>query len=94
MKKEHKLILDLLESYLEKNPSQRFGQALFNLGINEFQETTDPRNPNYNIRDIHGDSDLNIAERIKNRLAYFESQKIKYRNLFPHPQQIQNLPGS
>ncbi len=75
MKKEHKLILDLIESYLEKNPSQRFGQALFNLGVNEFQETTDPRNPNYNIRDIHGDSDLNIVERIKNRLAYFESQK-------------------
>ncbi len=77
MKKEHRIILDLLESYLEKNPSQRFGQVLFNLGINEFQETTDPRNPNYNIRDIHGDSDLNIAERIKNRLAFFESQKNK-----------------
>jgi hypothetical protein len=77
MKEEHKLILNLLQSYLEKNPSQRFGQALFNLGVNEFQETTDPRNPNYNIRDIHGDSDLSIAERIKNRLAYFESQKNK-----------------
>ena len=77
MKKEHKIILDLLEMYLEKNPSQRFGQALFNLGINEFQETTDPRNPNYKLRDIHGDNDLDIIERIKNQLIWFESQKNK-----------------
>ncbi|WP_428228939.1 hypothetical protein [Flavobacterium sp.] len=77
MKKEHKIILDLLEVYLEKNQSQRFGQALFNLGINQFQETTDPRNPNYNLRDIHNDSDLDIVERIKNQLIWFESQKNK-----------------
>lgn len=75
MKEEHKLILNLLQSYLEKNPNLRFGQALFNLGINEFQETIDSGNPDYNIRDIHGDSDLSIAERIKNRLTNFESQK-------------------
>lgn len=73
MKQEHKIILELLESYLEKNPSLRFGQALFNLQINEFQKTTDPRNPNYNIRDIHGDSDLKIIERIKKQLALIES---------------------
>lgn len=73
MKQEHKIILELLESYLEKNPSQRFGQALFNLQINEFKETTDPRNPNYTIRDIHGDDDLAIIERIKNRLDLIDS---------------------
>ncbi|MDA6069836.1 hypothetical protein NJT12_09410 [Flavobacterium sp. AC] len=77
MKKEHKIILDLLEMYLEKNPSQRFGQALFNLNINEFKEITDPRNPNYDLRDIYGDADLDIAERIKNRLSLMESQKNK-----------------
>lgn len=77
MKKEHQIILDLLEMYLEKNPSQRFGQALFNLGVNEFQETTDQRNPNYNLRDIHNDNDLDIIERIKNQLIWFESQKNK-----------------
>lgn len=77
MKQEHKLILKLLESFLDKNPSQRFGQALFNLNINEFQKTTDPRNPNYNIRDIHGDSDLLIIERIKNRLDLMESYEEK-----------------
>ncbi|WKL48338.1 hypothetical protein Q1W71_00895 [Flavobacterium pectinovorum] len=74
MKKEHKIILDLLESYLEKNPSQRFGQALFNLNINEFSE---PRNASYTIRDIHNDNDLDIIERIKNQLIWLESQKNK-----------------
>lgn len=77
MKKEHRIILDLLEEYLEKNPSLRFGQALFNLGVNEFKETTDPRNPNYNLRDIHDDRDLDIIERIKNQLIWFESQRSK-----------------
>ncbi|QSB25890.1 hypothetical protein [Flavobacterium sp. CLA17] len=77
MIKEHKLILKLLESYLEKNPSQRFGQALFNLNINQFQKTTDPRNPNYNLRDIYNDNDLDIVERIKNRLDLIESQRNK-----------------
>lgn len=75
MKKEHRIILDLLEEFLEKNPSQRFGQALFNLNVNQFQETTDPRNPNYNLRDIYNDADLEIMERIKNRLKLIEAQK-------------------
>lgn len=43
MKKEHQKILELIKSYLEKNPDQRFGQALFNLNINEFQKTVDPK---------------------------------------------------
>jgi hypothetical protein len=77
MKKEHRIILDLLEEYLEKNTSLRFGQELFNLGVNQFQETTDSRNPNYNLRDIHSDHDLDIIERIKNQLIWFESQGSK-----------------
>ena len=77
MKKEHRIILDLLEDYLEKNPSQRFGQALFNLNVNQFQETTDLRNPNYNLRDIYNDADLEIMERIKNRLGLIEAQRNK-----------------
>ena len=67
----------MLESYLEKNPSQRFGQALFNLNINEFNETSEPRNASYTIRDIHNDNDLDIIERIKNQLIWLESQKNK-----------------
>lgn len=77
MKKEHRIILDLLEEYLEKNPSQRFGQTLFNLGVNQFQESTDLRNPNYNLRDIYNDADVDIIERIKNQLIWFESQRNK-----------------
>ena len=77
MKKEPRIILDLLEEHLEKNPSQRFGQALFNLNVNQFQETTDLRNPNYNLRDIYNDADLEIMERIKNRLGLIEAQRNK-----------------
>ena len=77
MKIDHWIILDLLEEHLEKNPSQRFGQALFNLNVNQFQETTDLRNPNYNLRDIYNDADLEIMERIKNRLGLIEAQRNK-----------------
>ncbi len=75
MKKEHQLIIEKLNQYLENHPDQRFGQAIFNLGINEFQKTTDPRNPNYNLRDIYNDSDLEIIERIERQLEWFDLQK-------------------
>jgi hypothetical protein len=75
MKKEHTIILEYLKSYLEKNPNQRFGQAVFNLGINEFQKTTDPREPNYNLRDIHNDNDEDIISRINNQLDWFDLQE-------------------
>jgi len=75
MKKEHKEIIDLISNYLEYDTDLRFGQALFNLGINEFQKTTDPRNPNYNLRDIHNDNDSDILKRIKRQLKWFDLQK-------------------
>ena len=75
MKKEHTIILEYLKSYLEKNPNQRFGQAVFNLGINEFQKTTNPREPNYNLRDIHNDNDEDIISRINNQLDWFDLQE-------------------
>ncbi|MFI8380414.1 hypothetical protein [Leeuwenhoekiella sp. NPDC079379] len=75
MKKEHKEIIDLISSYLEYDPELRFGQALFNLKINEFQKSTDPRNPNYNLRDIHNDNDADILKRIKSQLKWFDLQR-------------------
>ena len=75
MKKEHKEIIDLISSYLEYDPELRFGQALFNLKINEFQKTSDPRNPNYNLRDIHNDNDTDILKRIKSQLKWFDLQQ-------------------
>ncbi|MBP1224880.1 hypothetical protein JOD96_003468 [Flavobacterium sp. 1355] len=54
MKEEHKLILNLLQSFRKKS-KPKIWTGTFNLGVNEFQETTDPRNPNYNIRDIQID---------------------------------------
>ena len=75
MKKEHKEIIDLISTYLEYDPELRFGQALFNLKINEFQKSTDPRNPNYNLRDIHNDDDTDILKRIKSQLKWFDLQR-------------------
>ncbi len=77
MKKEHQIIIELIKSYLEKNSDQRFGQALFNLRINEFQKTVDPKYPNYNLRDIHNDDDQEIVSRIQKQLDWFNLQKRK-----------------
>lgn len=62
MKKEHQHILDLLVVYLEKYPDQRFGQVLFNLGINEFKE---PVGELYRLRDNYNDSDQEIIRRME-----------------------------
>ena len=75
MKKEHSTILEYLKVYLEKNPSQRFGQAIFNLSINEFQKNTDFNESNYTLRDIYNDSDENIVSRIKNQLEWYDLQE-------------------
>lgn len=70
MTNKHKIILDKLIAYLEQNPSQRFGQALFNLGINEFKE-----NEEFQLRDIHRDQDSIIINRIEKQLTWFDLQK-------------------
>ena len=67
--------VDLISEYLSNHYSQRFGQAIFNLGINEFVNKTDPAKEDYKIRDIHGVSDNKILERIKSQLEWFEEQK-------------------
>lgn len=74
-KKEHQEIINLISDYLANHYDQRFGQALFNLGINEFVNEIDPAKENYTIRDIHGDSDTKILERIKNRPERSKEQK-------------------
>ena len=80
MKKEHKLILDLISSYLEKYPDQRFGQAIFNLGINEFIKN-DSSLPTYNLRDIYNDEDYVVIKRIENQLEWFNLQKKVYEGI-------------
>lgn len=65
MKPQHKKILDLLKQYLNKHPEQRFGQALYNLNINEFTNPTNPSQSGYLLRDIYNDTDDDIIKRIK-----------------------------
>jgi len=64
MNSQHKIILKVLEEYLEKYPTLRFGQALYNLNIMQWEEPFDPHGKNV-MRDIHSDSDIKILERIK-----------------------------
>ena len=69
MNKTQKEILDIISKYATENPSQRFGQIIFNLDINQFD-----KNKEFIIRDIHNDSDEEILKRIKERLKKINSQ--------------------
>ena len=63
-----KEILKLIEDYLEKNPSQRFGQALYNLGVNEDDGKWEPGVKAPGLRDIYNDSDKVVLERVRTRI--------------------------
>jgi hypothetical protein len=65
MTEEHKIILKAIEEALNRDPELRFGQALFNLGINQFVNPEHPAESNYRVRDIHGDDDIAIIDRIR-----------------------------
>lgn len=75
MKSEHREIINLISEYLDQNPELRFGQALFNLRVNEFSDRTEPEKEDHRIRDIHGDSDEKILERIKSQLDWLAEQR-------------------
>jgi len=76
-KKEHQLILDLISDYLANHYDERFGQTLFNLGVNGFVNKKDPAKEDYRVRDIHGDTDAKIIERIRGQLEWWEEQRKK-----------------
>lgn len=64
LKPEHQKIINTITKYLEDYPEIRFGQALFNLNINEFANKDNPERENHRLRDIHSDSDKKIIERL------------------------------
>jgi hypothetical protein len=66
MNENAKEIIQLITEYLEKNPGIRFGQALFNLNINMFEDQQDPSRRDFLLKDIYNDSDQRILNRIKN----------------------------
>ncbi len=74
MKKKHKKIVEYISAFLNENPDQRFGQAIFNLKINEFLKEEDLMNPKYQLRDIYGDSDEEILHRIESQIKWFKKQ--------------------
>jgi hypothetical protein len=65
MNKSQKLILKLIGQFLEKYPDQRFGQALCNLGINEFADKVEPGAKQHLLRNIYNDSDNDILHRMR-----------------------------
>jgi len=58
-------IIATIAHYLHNNKNIQFGQALTNLGINEFVDKNFSENANYNLRDIYNDSDTEILKRMK-----------------------------
>lgn len=58
-------ILSRLTQHLIDNPKETFGQALFNLGINEFANKMNPAEAFHKLRDIYNDTNEEILERIK-----------------------------
>ena len=66
MNENAKEIIQLITGYLEANPDIRFGQALFNLNINQFEDQKDPSSKGFLLRDIYNDTDQKILSRIKN----------------------------
>lgn len=76
MNKEHKKIIELIKAYLKRHPDQRFGQALFNLRVNEIKNFDNPSESNYEIRDIHNDKDFDIITRIESQLEWYKIQEI------------------
>ncbi|MEO3405169.1 hypothetical protein AAFN85_14775 [Mucilaginibacter sp. CAU 1740] len=65
-------IIKLLSEYVEKYPTQRFGQLLFNLNINQFSDKDNPENQKFRLRDIYNDESEVILQRIKERSARFK----------------------
>ena len=59
MKKEHAIIIKAISDLLVAHPELRFGQALFNLNINQFYpDGSEPR-------DIFYDTDEIIVKRLR-----------------------------
>lgn|GEM_PF-3505564 len=69
----HEKILKLITDYSKKHPDQRFGQILFNMGINEFRPDSSEE---FILRDIYNDSDDEIVRRIENNVEYIQYQRI------------------
>lgn len=65
MNENARKIITALTDYLEENPQARFGQALFNLNINQFAEEKDPSKKDFLLRDIYYDSNERIIARIE-----------------------------
>lgn len=67
MSNENNQIITILIQHLMDNPEERFGQALFNLGINQFANSINSSEKNHLLKDIYNDTGKQILERIKRK---------------------------
>jgi hypothetical protein len=75
MKANHEEILKEIEKFLEKNPHQRFGQALFNLRITKFMNPDYPVKGEGGLVDIYNDRDEEILNRIKSAISKMDKEQ-------------------
>lgn len=64
MTEHHRTIIQLLENYLDMHPNLRFGQALFNLGINQIDAHCVDVPGQMFLRDNYEDLDEKIIDRM------------------------------
>lgn len=64
MNQDYSIILYHLTEYLQQFPEIRFGQALFNLNINQFADQQVPENKDFLLRNNHHDSNESILKRL------------------------------
>jgi hypothetical protein len=67
-------IIQILTEHALEFPTERFGQILFNLDINQFKDRDNPESTNFLYRDIYGDSSEEILKRIKERRIHLRKQ--------------------
>lgn len=73
-KQSNKEIINLLTRYMDENPSQRFGQILFNLDINQFKDKADPSRYEHLLRDIYNDLNDDILKRVSDRVGLIKNK--------------------
>lgn len=68
MKDTHSKIIQIVSEFLDQNPNQRFGEALFNLNITQFKydlkDIVKPTDVSYQMRDIYNDNDTCMLNRV------------------------------
>lgn len=64
METNNQQILTRLTQHLIDFPHKRFGQALMDIGINEWANKLNPQSDSWKLRDIYNDANFEILKRM------------------------------